>query len=111
MNLTEIQFLVYEEYKKNGYHLMWEKAEIILRNHELDGIVQLGEIGLFCTEIAEAMEEVRDANKNGELGNELADIIIRVLNFASRKGINIEEKILLKHEKNLKRGQRHGRDI
>jgi len=111
MNLSEIQSLVFEEYKKNGYYDRWERAEIILRNHGLDGIVQLGEVGLFCTEIAEAMEDIRDADMGDQLGSELADIIIRVLNFASRMGIDIERQILAKHETNMERGQFHGRHI
>jgi len=56
------------------------------------------------------MEEIRDANTSN-YGEEGADIVIRLLNYFNRKGIEIEPYILAKHEKNLKREMLHGRKI
>jgi len=103
MNLWEIQDLVLEEYKKNGYWDNWKKAES--QNKE---ITDIAELGLIATEIGEAIEAVRDGDER-ELGFELADIVIRTLNMANRKGIDIESHILAKNKKNLKREKMHGR--
>ena len=67
-------------------------------------------MGLFVTEVSELMEEIRDA-KMEKYGEEGADIVIRLLNYFNRKGIDIEPYILAKHEKNLKRGKLHGRKV
>ena len=115
MDLKEIQKLVYQEYCKNGYQHHWESAKQLLltSNHPEDAsIVDLAEVGLFATEVTEVMEVIRDAMPNDKhLGEELADIIIRTLNFASRLGIEIESFILAKHSKNLNREHLHGRKI
>lgn len=99
MQFKDLQRLVYEEYKKNGFE------EFFNQHKELG---DLAETGLFHTEISELQEGLRD----GILyGLELADIIIRVLNFASRHDIDIEkclnEKILI----NKKRKEKHGRKV
>ena len=102
--------LVWKEYEKNGYCEMWEKARKILAKHGITGIVELAEVGLFVTEIAEAMEEIRNGNKKKE-GTEHADAIIRIMNYCTRMGIPLEKAILAKHEKNLKREKLHGREV
>lgn len=116
MNLNDIQQLVFEEYKKNGYLAMWEGAIGVLKafgDPNTGGLIDLAELGLIGTEITEAMEDVRsnEPDLQDKLGIELADIIIRVLNFASRKGIDITSYIIKKHKKNLERGKLHGRNI
>jgi len=112
VHVSEVQALVYEEYKKNGYLERWNKAEKVLNETMGAGeIASLAEIGLFSTEKAESMEALRDKDEKGELGSELADIIIRVLNFASRKGLDMERELLRKHERNMAREHLHGRHI
>jgi len=116
MNLKEIQELVYKEYVVNGYTDMWN---IDLYQTDLPSGTQrmydLAEIGLWNTEVAETLEDTRKLGDNDALrekwGEEGADVIIRVLNFLSRKGIDAESHILAKHEKNMKRGKLHGKTI
>ena len=103
MEFRDLQKTVYEEYKKNGYLVMWEKVDP-------EDIGDLAEMGLVTTEVAEALEAIRDGDWL-ELADECADIIIRVLNFGSRHGFDLETIILAKHEKNLLRGKNHGRNI
>lgn len=73
---------------------------------------------LIVSEIAEATEEVRkgtsplyfegDTNKPaGEL-IELADAMIRIMDYCAQKGWDLGNAIKLKHEYNLTREYRHG---
>ena len=112
MNMKTIQSKVFDEYAKNGYQQMWNRARELLRPEGLDGIVDLAELGLCITELCEAMEEVRNkkVDKNA-LMTECADAIIRILNFMSNKNCWADKCILAKHEKNLKREKLHGRGI
>ena len=110
MNINELQKLVFAEYKRNGYAERWSKEYLIAHPEELDLVIDLAEVGLFVTEVSELMEEIRDA-KIEKYGEEGADIVIRLLNYFNRKGIEIEPYILAKHEKNLKRGKLHGRKV
>jgi len=111
--MKEIQELVFEEYTKNGYLEMWTKCYPHLYSEE-QKIADLAEVGLINTEVSEALDAIREYGYpmlRDKLGEELSDIIIRALNFASRKGIDIEPYILSKHELNLERGERHGKKI
>lgn len=110
MNMKELQELVFKEYVKNGYAERWSKEYLIEHPEELDLVIDLAEVGLFITEVAERMEDIRDARIE-HYGEEGADIVIRVLNYFNRKGIDIETYILEKHEKNLNRSRLHGRKI
>ena len=115
MELDEIQKLVYEEYKKNGYLDMWTASVPPPKDYsEEQRIMDLAEVGLINTEVSEALEDIRKFGYPmllDKLGNELADIIIRALNFGSRKGIDVESYILSKNGVNLERGERHGKKI
>lgn len=101
MDFKEIQKLVYEEYLLNEFKQKFE---------EHGGIGDLAEVGLIASEVGEAEEAIRKQLFEN-LKEELADIIIRTMNYASRKGINLERAVLEKNKKNLKRGKLHRRVI
>jgi len=109
MEFSQVVELVFNEYIKNGYLVKWQSAQDILGTKD-GAIVDIAELGLVATELSEAMEDVRKGNAK-HLGEELADIIIRVLNFASRKEIDLEEEILKKHTVNMEREYLHGKEI
>jgi len=106
-SLETLQDAVYGEYELNGYVEMWNSSRPDLVMLKSD----IAELGLIATEITEAQENIRDNNYE-KLPFELADIIIRVLNFAKRKGIiNLTEVIIEKHEINLQREKLHKRSV
>jgi NTP pyrophosphatase (non-canonical NTP hydrolase) len=73
---------------------------------------------LIVTEVAEAMEAHRENKQSSEnipqfsgVEEELADIIIRVLDFAGHKGYDMEKILQAKMEYNDTRPYRHGGKI
>ena len=106
----EAQELVFIEYKRNGYLEYWETAFECDDEERAQQIVNLAEAGLFTTEIAELLEDVRD-QKRSHYGIECADIVIRVMNFCSRNNINLEEEIIKKNQVNMNREKLHGRKL
>lgn len=62
----------------------------------------------ICSEIGEASEAARDDDMK-MLGEEMADIFIRLANTAEVMGINLEQEIQKKMVKNRKRPTLHGR--
>jgi NTP pyrophosphatase (non-canonical NTP hydrolase) len=60
------------------------------------------------SEISEASEAVRDNDVEG-FAEELADIFIRLVNLCEVWGINLEEEVIKKHNKNIERPFLHGR--
>ena len=64
-------------------------------------------IALIHSEASEAMEALR-TNDLGNFAEELADVLIRVLDLSSGLGINIDQAVYDKLEQNKVRGYRHG---
>jgi hypothetical protein len=115
-SLNEIQVEVYIEYKKNGYYGMWQVQDFIDTtpskfNIHRQRINDIAELGLIVTEVSEAIEDIRKGDNGVSLGVECADIIIRTLNFMSRKGLNAQYFILEKNQINLKREKLHGKEV
>lgn len=65
---------------------------------------------LIHSEVSEACEAMRIGNINEKdgVGEELADIVIRVFHTAQKNNIDIVDEIFKKHNKNMSRGFRHG---
>ena len=61
--------------------------------------------------LQEAEELRKKEVDENQLAEECADIIIRVLNFMSRKGLDADIAIFSKHQKNMTRGYLHGKGV
>jgi NTP pyrophosphatase (non-canonical NTP hydrolase) len=125
MMFSELQKIVFEEYIKNGYRYMWnlEDLKMLIRNNVIECVLyfkgdqfrqlmtisDVAEVGLINTEVSELLEAIRKDKGLLEQGEECADIIIRVMNYCSRKGINLENEIMRKDIKNMNRGKLHGK--
>lgn len=77
----------------------------------------LSRLSLVHSEVSEAVEAIRvgetetylrDDGKPEGLGAELADIVIRVFDFAESIGVDMEAEIATKHAFNHGRPHRHG---
>ena len=64
-------------------------------------------LALIHSEVSEALEAFRNRDKQN-FGEELADIVIRVLDCAPGLGVDMDKEIAAKLEKNKARGYRHG---
>ena len=60
-------------------------------------------LALIASEVGEAINECRGEVPTNKLGFELADIVLRTLDFAIEMGIDIEDVILIKMSDNLTR--------
>lgn len=88
-----------------------------------DKPLNIGEtLMLIVTEVAEAMEEVRDPDFTTDsmrapdgkpigIGSELADIVIRTMHLAERLGIDLGEEVVEKLRYNETRSFRHGKRL
>jgi NTP pyrophosphatase (non-canonical NTP hydrolase) len=63
-------------------------------------------LALVASEVGEAVNECRHEQPTEEFGEELADIVLRVLDIAHWQNIDLEKKILDKMAKNQQRGSR-----
>jgi len=64
-------------------------------------------LALVHSEVSEALEAARKDDRE-ELAEELADVVIRVLDLAEHEGIDLADAVLAKMEKNRGRSHRHG---
>jgi len=72
-------------------------------------------IALMHSELSEALEAVRTGNPKSEkipefslLEEELADVVLRIMNFGGQLGLRISEAIVAKDEYNDNRPYKHG---
>jgi NTP pyrophosphatase (non-canonical NTP hydrolase) len=107
--IDRLQNILFDEYRLNGYHQMWSRNFKSDINSQEQKIYDIAEVGLINTEVSELLESIRkDIDNQGE---EIADIIIRVLNYATRKGIKVSHFINEKNIKNKSRGKLHGKKV
>lgn len=66
-----------------------------------------GVLALIHSEVSEALEAFRHDQRE-HFPEELADILIRVLDCAAGLGIDLDSAVAMKLEKNRHRGVRHG---
>ena len=97
MKISKLKWKIYEEYKRNGFEDYFSRGVL----------GDLAECGLINTEVSEALEHIRKGDYE-HLGEELADIIIRTINFSMRKHIDIEQELRKKILVNSKREYKHG---
>lgn len=90
----------------------WTQEELDLIRTKLStrrGIALfLSKIALIHSEASEATEAARENDRAG-VGEELADIVIRVFDLAGACKINIEQEIIDKMLKNESRPKMHGK--
>jgi NTP pyrophosphatase (non-canonical NTP hydrolase) len=63
-------------------------------------------LALVASEVGEAINECRNETPTDAFGEELADIVLRVLDIAHWQGIDLEKEILAKMAINEQRGTR-----
>ncbi len=101
--LNDLSARIYANAKKKGFH----EFEPEFGKSGQDARHILSWMMLVTTEVAEAAEAVRKGDKEN-FAEELADICIRVFDCAEALGINLEQEIVNKMEKNELRPVRHG---
>lgn len=83
-----------------------EKGEYAVDNPSLAS----EKLMLIVTEVAEAQEALRDGDRENE-AEEVADILIRTLDYAAWRGINPDIEVRKKMARNRKRPYLHGREF
>lgn len=90
MNINELAEQNYDWVERMGWH----------------NKTTLEALALVASEVGEAINECRGEKPTPEFAEELADIVLRVLDIAHWQGIDIEKELQAKMLKNEQRGTR-----
>lgn len=69
----------------------------------------LEQLALIASEVGEAVNECRGETPTEKLGEELADIVLRVFGMAEQFNVKLEAAIVIKMAKNFSKGNFKGR--
>lgn len=108
----ELLKLMLEEYAKKAHN---PPPDVTIRRLSTDIHKHIESLGwhnktpleacaLICSEVGEAVNELRGKEPTDKYGEELADIILRTLDEAKERGIDITIELLKKMDKNKKLG-------
>lgn len=90
MHLKELAAKHYQWVEKMGWH----------------NKTALEALALVASEVGEAVNECRGEKPTEEFGEELADIVLRVIDLAHWQGVDIEAQVIRKMQINEVRGTR-----
>jgi len=124
LTFTELQRQVWETVKNNGFHLddndLQKRActyrsvadkELVVMNCHMQRLGprmrKMERLMMVVSEVGEACEAIRNGDENN-LAEELADIVIRVMDCAEQWGIDLESEIIKKDKINQGREHMHG---
>ena len=65
-------------------------------------------VALIHSEVSEALEELRKGSPGTKVAEELADVVIRIMDYAQSRKLDVGAAIVCKHLKNRDRPHRHG---
>ncbi|GAA0298318.1 hypothetical protein GCM10009128_16410 [Psychrosphaera haliotis] len=91
MNINDMAKRNYDWVEKMGWH----------NNKSV-----LEALALISSEVGEAVNECRGEKPTAAFGEELADIVLRVMDLAHWQGVDLEKELLAKMDKNDQRGSR-----
>jgi len=91
MNINDMAKRNYDWVEKMGWH----------NNKSV-----LEALALISSEVGEAVNECRGEQPTAAFGEELADIVLRVMDLAHWQGVDLEKELLAKMDKNEQRGSR-----
>lgn len=106
--VAETQMTLYEGVGIPSQKAIWMNAE--LHGWHDPACSLETDLLLIHSEVSEACEALREGNIVGDhgVGEELADVVIRVFHTAEKNNIDIAKLIREKHKKNIDRPYRHG---
>lgn len=105
--LNELGYHIHETARQKGFYDN-EHIKGVLRNTAPNPSLLPEKIALMHSELSEALEAWRDEDED-QVGEELVDALIRILDTLYWKGYDIDAIVLAKMEKNRDRPYLHGR--
>ena len=99
--MRELTARAYQCSKNHGF---WDGLD------PMNPLVACTKIALICSEAGEAVEAIRNED-NENLGEELADIVIRCMDLAEARGLNLAAEVSSKIQKNEGRPHGHNRKV
>lgn len=113
MSMDSLAHAIHETAKEKGF---WDHEKTVVRDPVLGDVeavvanpsIDAEKIALMHSELSEALEAHRDGDMP-HVEEELADTIIRILDFAHARGMSMDNAVRVKMDENSGRPRLHGR--
>ena len=110
VDLSDLQADAWQIAENHGFHDERETECPHCGNHVVDTRGRPEVLALIHSEVTEALEADRNGEGDEAYAEELADIIIRVLDHAHSEGFDMEAEVTAKNDTNRGRDRKHGKD-
>lgn len=111
-SMCELVAEAFDNAEEHGFHKIYDELAAATPGYQQTALrrtIRLAKLALISSEVGEAVSALQHGDENG-FAEEIADIVIRVLDLCGTEDIDLGDTVLHKMMANRKRPYLHGKE-